>query len=212
MKKTLIIVLSLVLVVVMTVAGTMAYLTDKTEEVKNTFTVGSIFVPDDPDDPDDDIALELKEHGIKDDNNDGKYEFDLTTETIGNKYKVLPGVALPKDPFIRTNRDTEMAAYLFLEVVDETSDALSFTVDPDNWTKLYDATETRGAIYYYKTTGIVPADTKAPLTVNILKDQAITVSNVEITNPGEVSFLGYMIQAGGFDTPAAAWAGLNPTT
>lgn len=42
MKKTLTVVIALVLVVVMSVAGTVAYLTASTGPVKNTFTVGNI--------------------------------------------------------------------------------------------------------------------------------------------------------------------------
>ena len=42
MKKTLTVVIALVLVVVMSVAGTVAYLTASTGPVRNTFTVGNI--------------------------------------------------------------------------------------------------------------------------------------------------------------------------
>lgn len=42
MKKTLTVIIALVLVVVMSVAGTVAYLTDTTDSVVNTFTVGNI--------------------------------------------------------------------------------------------------------------------------------------------------------------------------
>lgn len=42
MKKKLIAVLAVVLIVAMSVTGTMAYLTDKTDEVVNTFTVGNV--------------------------------------------------------------------------------------------------------------------------------------------------------------------------
>lgn len=42
MKKTLMIALAFVLVIAMSVAGTLAYLTDKTEAVTNTFTVGKV--------------------------------------------------------------------------------------------------------------------------------------------------------------------------
>lgn len=41
-RKVLLLVLCLVLVVSATVMGTLAYLTDKTEEVVNTFTIGNI--------------------------------------------------------------------------------------------------------------------------------------------------------------------------
>ena len=42
MKKTLTVVIALVLVVVMSVAGTVAYLTATTDPITNTFTVGNI--------------------------------------------------------------------------------------------------------------------------------------------------------------------------
>ena len=42
MKKKLTTVLAIVLVVALSVAGTYAYLTDKTDAVENTFTVGNV--------------------------------------------------------------------------------------------------------------------------------------------------------------------------
>ena len=42
MKKKLTTVLAIVLVVALSVAGTYAYLTDKTATIKNTFTVGNV--------------------------------------------------------------------------------------------------------------------------------------------------------------------------
>lgn len=42
MKKKLTTVLAIVLVVALSVAGTYAYLTDKTDAIKNTFTVGNV--------------------------------------------------------------------------------------------------------------------------------------------------------------------------
>lgn len=92
MKKKLLIALAIVLVIAMSVTGTLAYLTANTGAVTNTFTVGKVF---DEEDSDTHKNFELLEHGIT-----GKPgEYTLTAEEVsGNEYTVMPGVNIPKDP------------------------------------------------------------------------------------------------------------------
>ena len=213
-RKKWLITLCALLLVAISIAGTMAYLTHKTEKVENTFTVGKLIDKED--------AFVLKEHKATADNA-GVYELDLSVETNGNSYTVLPGVNIPKDPFVRTDPEYALLldAYVFVEVVEseETGSAISYEIDTDTW-KLLDGAKgpNNGSIYYYGSTGIAKAG--APLgPVYILKkistdQKEIKVSNVEIDEKenqfgGQLDFYGYMIQAAGFITPAEAWEGLG---
>ena len=204
-KKTWLIVACTVMVLAVSVVGTIAYLTDTTGPVVNTFTMGNLL--DDP------LNFVLKEHQATDADKDGVYTLDDTKEVNTNTYTVLPGVDLPKDPFVKTNETLKLDAYVFVEVVDETGTALHFTVDSDKWTKLSGKTGLNGGeVYVMKANnGIAKAGASlGPIT--ILTENEITVDNAAITDAaaqfgGTVTFYGYMIQAGGFTDYNAAWAG-----
>ena len=96
MKKTLTVLLALVLVIAMSVAGTMAYLTDK-DTVTNTFTVGKVAITLDETDVD--------VYGVK----DGETRVDKNT------YRLIPGHTYVKDPIIHFQPDSE-ASWLFVEL------------------------------------------------------------------------------------------------
>ena len=197
-KKIFIVVAACLLLLTVSAGGTLAYLTYRTAEVKNTLTVGDILQPDD--------SFDLIEHEATDSDRDGIYTL-TSTETTENTYVVLPGVDLPKDPFVRTGKVLALDAYVFVEVVDETSDALTVIVD-DSWT-LVDVTGSHGGDVY--TIGICQAGTTA-LSKTILKNNEILVADATIADPGTVSFYGYMIQAAGFaNAKEAAVDGLGFT-
>lgn len=191
MKKKLLIALAIVLVVAMSVTGTLAYLTANTGAVTNTFTVGKVF---DEEDSDTHKNFELLEHGIT-----GKPgEYTLTAEEVsGNEYTVMPGVNIPKDPFVRVNSPVGVDVYLFVEVVDGTGEQLTVTVDSAKWTKLAGVTGTHGGDVYTLASGRLAAGSTLDAT-HILADDEIAVANATIVNPGRVTFYGYLIQAAGF--------------
>ncbi|MBQ0037958.1 MAG: hypothetical protein KBS74_04730 [Clostridiales bacterium] len=203
-RKKLLAALCGVLIMAVAVVGTIAYLTHTTGPVTNTFTVGELL--DDPD------KFVVKEHEATDTDKDGVYTLG-DKEVEENTYTVLPGVDLPKDPFVKTEEELKLDAYVFVEVVDKTGTNLHFTVDSDKWTELTGKTgPNNGKVYAMKANkGIAEAGSKlGPIT--ILKDNKITVDNVEITDGakqfgGDVTFYSYMIQAGGFADYNAAWAG-----
>lgn len=191
MKKKLLIALAIVLVVAMSVTGTLAYLTANTGAVTNTFTVGKVF---DEEDSDTHKNFELLEHGIT-----GKPgEYTLTDEEVsGNEYTVMPGVNIPKDPFVRVNSPVGVDVYLFVEVVDGTGEQLTVTVDSAKWTKLAGVTGTHGGDVYTLVSGRLAAGSTLDATY-ILANNEIAVANATIVNPGRVTFYGYLIQAAGF--------------
>lgn len=205
MKKKLLIALAIVLVIAMSVTGTLAYLTADTGAVTNTFTVGKVF---DEEDSDTHKNFELLEHGIA-----GKPgEYTLTAEEVSeNEYTVMPGVNIPKDPFVRVNSPVGVDVYLFVEVVDGTGEQLTVTVDSAKWTKLAGVTGTHGGDVYTLASGRLTAGSTLDAT-HILADDEIVVANATIVAPGQVTFYGYLIQAAGFtSTEDAAVTGFSFT-
>lgn len=96
-RKALLLSLCAVLLVAVSVMGTIAYLTS-TDNVTNTFTVGS-------------VAITLD-------------ETDVDNSTVGaerdkaNSYKLIPGHTYTKDPIIHVGANSE-DCYLFVKVVNE---------------------------------------------------------------------------------------------
>ena len=103
MKKTLrkvLPVLALVLVVaVASVGGTIAWLSQRTATLTNTFTVG-------------DVSITLKE------SKNGTLDLDATTANQeNNTYKFIPGTTLTKDPTVTVLANSEKC-YVFVKVTE----------------------------------------------------------------------------------------------
>jgi len=111
-KKALLVVLCVVLLVVSSVFGTLAYLTDK-EAVVNTFTVGQI-----------DIYLD---EGKVDEA--GAFIDQANDRVQENKYHLIPGQSYDKDPTVKVLKDSE-DAWLFVKV--ENNIALIEAAEGDN--------------------------------------------------------------------------------
>lgn len=169
--KPMALLLALTLLVGCAIGGTLAWLTDKTDTVTNTFTVG-------------DINIELKEHDLKDDGT-----LDLTEEVNANDdYKFVPGDTLPKDPFVRvlgTETKPSEASYLFVQVTvtnnsctknNVTADPIiNFTVD-SGWT--YYGQKINGAVDKHEEGETVPNYAKNGV-YYFYKEQPKTYTNVE---------------------------------
>lgn len=204
MKKTLTAVVAMALVAAVSVAGTMAYLTQKTGLVTNTFTAGSLGK---------DMQLELWENPVKADTA-GVYHKNGETHVNGNTYdNLLPNSTNDKNPTVTvSNLSTD--AYLFIEVVNDETDSIEATVG-GNWNLLKDNAEGGSKIYVYaKDGGIVHAtknaDVDTPLNVEVLQGNTFKVK--DFTDAKEAKFTdltvkAYICQAAGFDSAEAAWNG-----
>lgn len=118
-KKGLALVLALTLLVVCVVAGTLAWLTAKSDTVVNTFTTS-------------DIEVKLE-------------ETKGTTVTGGKEFKMIPGYELEKDPKAWVVAGSE-DCYLFVKLDKSASfDTYLEYVIADGWTKLDGVTDT---VYY----------------------------------------------------------------
>ena len=147
-KRILLTVLAMVLVCVLSVAGTMALLTENTAAVTNTFVASTPY----PDKFVDTFALVEYEATA-----DEKGNYTLgTKEVASNIYNVVPGVTLPKDAFVKLSRENDTPAYLFIEVVNTLSNEFTMNVDTTTWGELDGVTGNNGGDIYVLGTAAAP--------------------------------------------------------
>lgn len=194
--KILLTALCLVLVVALSVGGTLAWLTDNTETVTNTFTVG-------------DINITLVEHAY---NTENTSEI-TTTVSNENTYKMIPGTTYAKDPTVTVKANSEKC-YLFvkLEQVNNPSSYLTYTSmleeANEGWTKLTDVDNV-----WYRVVDASANDTSFTL----LKDNKVEVKDSivkgtagegEVTMPTtqpQLKYTAYAVQFDNVESAAAAW-------
>lgn len=108
------------------------------------------------------VKAEILEHeaynkdksGIYELRNDEKNTSDSTLhkEVNGNKYtEVLPGVDIPKDPFIRLEIDSEVDYELFLRVTESEyfPEKVTYEIDKVNWKLVSEDTKNHTRIFKY---------------------------------------------------------------
>ena len=123
-------------------------------------------------------TIKIQEHPATRSDN-GSYTVDKgATPVQEQEYTFMPGVDLPKDPFITVSGKTNIPAWLYVEVVPggiekvgpdgSKVDNVTFTVDPEHWIKLDGVAGEHegGQLYAYKTT-ITTADTQTGSGENI---------------------------------------------
>lgn len=138
-KKGLALVLALTLLVVCVVAGTLAWLTAKSEVVTNTFTTS-------------DIKVELK-------------------ETTGQKYKMIPGYTISKNPKATVLTGSE-ECYLFVKLDKSANFDTFLTYEmAEGWTKLDGVTDT---VYYRVVDGTT---NQIGTHYSVLKNDQVTVND-----------------------------------
>ena len=116
------------------IGGTLAWLTNKTDEVKNTFTVGN-------------IDIDLTETFNKDsDDKDGNDSWEK---------KMVPGWTLSKDPKVTVDKNSE-DCWLFIKVEESSDpkldDYIAYAIAED-WKQLKNGSTPVDGVYYRKITG-----------------------------------------------------------
>ena len=187
----LIIALSLV-VVGATVAGVVS-----AKYIKQIRTDGSITVSAKLAD-----SIEVKEHEATR-NTDGTYTLG-TAEVTSNSYMLMPGVDIPKDPFVRVTGYTGMPAYLFVKVESTLPDNVTFAL-ANGWTALPD----NAGVYYRELENSVPAQgaLEIPVLAADNSGNTLTVSD-KLVRPGQaytLSFTAYIAQKVAGQTAAQAY-------
>ena len=112
-KGIMILVLVILLLLSGVLGATIAYFQDHTDVMKNTFVGGALFA-----NPEADFTLQEQkvEETVAEDSNFKTAKYKLATGIDGGfEYQVLPGVDLPKRPYITANK-LLMEAYLYVVV------------------------------------------------------------------------------------------------
>ena len=205
-KKALLLTVCALVLVVATVMGTMAYLTDA-KTVTNTFTVG-------------DVKIKLDEAPV-----DAEGKKTDGERTTANKYKMLPGSVLDKDPtvtvlgksedsyvrvLVTLTHKAEMDA-IFADVPGHANMVEIFSGMGDKWTVVgevdnHDNTHTYELRYNEivprseSDTVLQPVFTQVNVPGFIDNDQLATVKDFQVIVVAQA------IQAYGFKDADAAWA------
>lgn len=196
-KKVILSICALVLVCVISVSGTLAYLslTTEKEPVVNTFIAagGGKLIADGIG------KFTLTESEARPAyTNSGVYVLYPESQVKENEYKVLPGTTVPKDPSVTIEGKTSVPAYLYVEIVDNTNGVIGWEVTKD-WMLLSGVIGNNGGKVYVWNGGKLAAtdDLRDYDPIYILNNNAVTISdNVDTlgTLGSPLTFYAYLAQ------------------
>ncbi|MGN1334480.1 MAG: SipW-dependent-type signal peptide-containing protein [Anaerovoracaceae bacterium] len=183
-KKVFTLALCAVLLVVASVGLTVAYLTS-TDDVTNTFTVGSVAITLD--------EAKVDVYGVAD---------TATARVKENTYKLIPGHTYTKDPTIHVGATSE-DCWLFVKVendilnIEAAGDTtIASQLATNGWSSVSGATN----VYAYRTTVSAQTDVHVFRSFKLSGD-----ADVSGYGTATVKVTAYAVQADGFSTAAAAW-------
>lgn len=191
-KKGLALVLALTLVVVGIVSGTLAWLTDKSDTVVNTFTTS-------------DITVKLE-------------ETKGTVSGSNREFKMVPGCDLEKDPKAWVESGSE-DCYLFVKLEKSANFGTYMTYTIANgWTPLTGV----DGVYYRKVLKSqmgesskfeVLAGNKVSVKGTVTKADMNSLTATTYPTLTITAYASQLYKSAGIEfTPAQAWANANPTT
>ena len=188
-KKTIALIVCLTLIIGCAVGGTIAWLTDKTATVTNTFTAG-------------DVDIDLTETDVEGDGT-------LTA----NSYKMVPGNTITKDPKVTVVAGSE-ACWLFVKVEKSANfDTFMTYTMADGWTAL---TGVDGVYYREVNAETATAGAEYPV---LAQNRVVVLDTVtkDLLNADDfvaptLEFTAYACQKDNVSTATDAWAKLNPVT
>ncbi len=194
----------LAVLAVVSIGGTVAYLTSSPAPVVNTFTVGDV-----------DITLTETKYNCKDENGNDSYA-DAPAEGVDNSYPMVPGKTYKKDPTVTVvTPTTNIPVYLFVkfEELGNASTYLEYTSllsESKDWTP-GDGTKIPANVWYRTVDPTV-----TPLSWELLAKDAngytITVNSNTVTEEtmaaasnAKLKYTAYAIQTETFADAADAW-------
>lgn len=181
-KKILALLLCAALLVVASVAGTLAYLTDD-DDATNTFTVGN-------------VEIELKEYAV-----DKQTGVKSATEVDGlEDLELVPGRTIEKNPFILVG-DSSEDCWLFVKIENNLGDAVTIT-GLTGWT------EVGGHPGYYRYQTTVKAGAKIPVFESVTVAADMTYAQLNGIADKSIVITAYAVQAEGVDQQNA-WDALD---
>ena len=212
MKKIFCLLCALLLVGV-SVGVTVAYLTSTSTEVKNTFTIG-------------DVKIDLDEAEVEYDATNNTYIAKDTRRVYANKYNILPGTVVWKDPTVTVYKDSEncyVRAIVTVTYPKTDVAAKTFSVDwlgdtGTGWTRIVNDATLAGETYTqkieYRYNTVVGKNTDGPTVLPAIFNTLTiptTLTNTDIAKLAnfKIDVVGHAIQSGGFADAAAAWAAFD---
>lgn len=182
--KLVVAMLAVTLLIGCAIGGTVAWLTDKTTAVTNTFTYG-------------DINIELTE-----------------TKPTNKQAKIIPGVDIEKDPKVTVKANSEACWLFVKVEEKGTFVANKVTYSiADGWTK-GDGTNIPENVYYREVDAVTVDTDFAVLEGNkVTVSDTLTKEDIKnITTNPTLTFTAYAVQKDGIADAATAWAKVLTTT
>ena len=219
-KKLVIAVCAAVVLLCGAVIGTVAYFTDKTDAVVNTFTVGNVQIKLDETSTNEKGQMLDAEGNVVTDPEDAERIPNEDSEKTGTAYKLIPGMTYLKDPtttvlagsspcyvrmLVSVNYQEELDA-----IFDETRPELTelFTgYNGEKWIFKGYEVKANSRVYEFRYSEIVEADEEdavlEPLFTGIAVPSWVTGEQLETLNvegvPFEINVISEAIQAEGFE-------------
>lgn len=189
MKKkiltTLALIVCAVLLVVGSVAGTIAYLTS-IDEVKNTFTVGNVKITLD--------ESKVTPDGVK----------DGDSRVKENKYHLIPGHTYVKDPVVHVTANSEKC-YVFVKLVNGLNGIVSDpTIENQILGKGWTALDGVAGVYY-QVVEKSESQTDLPVFAGFTVNNNVGNDELAAYNNKTIEVTAYAVQFDGMQNVAAAW-------
>ena len=216
-KKTLMLVMSALLLVALSIGGTIAYLSD-TKTVNNTFVVGKVNIKLDEADVYEfgDELPEGKKHG---------QAIEGADRVVNNEYKIFPGHSYDKDPVVTVLAKSEacyvrtLVTVTYKEGVDADSMAATMLtwvegLDDTTWIPEENITTSKSSGYVTRTYELRYKDIVAasssdqPLEAiftGIKVPGTLTNEQIALLEGFKIDVVAQAIQADGFDSADDAW-------
>ena len=217
-KRILVTLVAAVLLMAVSVGGTLAWLQSQTGTVKNTFEIGNVTItldeglvyqpsqkgaPVDPDDPDSALIADADL---------GQHVDNGTTRTQQNANKLMPSKTYDKDPKIYIDANSE-DCWLFVKVVNGISaieadtNTIASQMTTNGWTLVSGTTD----VYSYKE--IVSANDVIPVfaTFTLAADANIADYVTADNEDAVITIQAYAIQAEEIGSIADAWTAAGAT-
>lgn len=200
-KKTLLIVLSILLVSVFSISTTIAFMTDKQED-KNVFTIGN-------------VSIKLVESKVDEFGNKTNEETSLL-----NNYHLMPGYTYSKDPTIiveNNSSDSYVRILITLNKIEELTEiyGYEFTLEDiysnwnSNWSYVNKTTDGQTITYEYRYKNIVNGKNGdkrlEPLFTSFTIPEETTIEQLESIKDLKIEVKGQAIQKESFKSADDAW-------
>lgn len=206
-RKLLSLVLCAIVLVLATIATTVAYLKDETDLVDNTFAIGNVTIKLD--------EVQVDPYGVPSTKETINGEVvwtpsDEAPRVIANKYKLIPGNSYTKDPVIHVGPASENC-HLFVKVVngisdieDKESDTIALQMAKNNWTKIADNLWVYGSQEKAVT---VTENSDIPVFGSFKVTGDVEYDALDDYESASITIKAYAVQAAGFDgyKPSDIW-------